>query len=147
MRMIYFHIHLTAPTLLYSYSPFRCCRYKNSLFNWVRLDSLYVTLKILSTISNIVRSNSYNIYGLSNVIVSNILILLSDCGELPLRITHLLLLQKLLLALPQLGSAVGITPCIKWPDVFRNVRLIQSDHHLSWPLYFILEPGIRHSQI
>lgn len=75
------------------------------------------------------------------------LILLSDCWQLPFRVTHLLLLQQLLLALPKLSATVGVAPSVKGPNVLGDVRLVLSDNHLSRPLKFVLEPSVGHSQI
>ena len=40
-----------------------------------------------------------------------------------------------------------VAACIKRTDVFRDVRLIQSNHHLCTPFSLILKPCIWHSQI
>lgn len=67
--------------------------------------------------------------------------------QFPFGLMHLFLDLQLLLTLPEFGSGMRVSGGIEWTDIFRNVHLILSYHHLGWELLFILEPGVGHTEI
>lgn len=62
-------------------------------------------------------------------------------------ILHLFLKGELFLTFPKFFSSEWITRSIERSDVFGDIHLVLSNHHLSRELLLILEPGVGDTQI
>jgi hypothetical protein len=67
--------------------------------------------------------------------------------RVPVRVTHLIFFNEILLRFPDVAVSVGVFDRWEGSLIFRDVHLVLSHNVMQSGVHFILEPSVGHSQI